>query len=436
MHMARRMVLLAWALLVVMLCAAAEGAGERRVYAVQAAGVAALVDEAGESILEDDGIDEIFAVRPGSLYAAGTRGGYVLYDADGNALNASRFAMIDDAGDALIFRQDGLCGAMNGAGEIIVPAEWERLVSNGEGGFLALAEGVVWRIDAHASATPLESVKASDFTGFSDGRMVFIGENGCFGCLDAAGNVTIDDKFDWIDSFRDGSAIAAEGALYGLIDPSGNWIVEPRYRWMGRGKSFIAALTEDGSLQVFSAEGSLLYEVHASAAQAAVTGDYVALWDAGAARLYNAKGRCIYEALPETLFFPGTDGQVIASQGRWDAPGQWLVNPSGIAGEGRYQRIVPLLSGRYAFLTMQGVDYYSEILGSLQISWNYDTARWGLMDGEGAALLPADYLEIRATGEDHLLLLTEDAVSFADRDGNILRNWSVSATRTSSGAAG
>ncbi len=432
--MAGRIVLLAWALMLFMLGAVAESATESQVYVVKAEGVTALVNEAGESLLEDEGIDEIFAVRPGFLYAAGTQGDYALYDAIGNPKGTLRFAMIDDAGDALIFRQGDYYGALNEQGEIILPAEWSQLVSNDEGGFLGLADGTAYHIDAQGTASPIPVVITGDLTEFSDERMVFVDEYGRYGCLDASGHEAIAADFEWIDGFREGVAIAAAGGAYGLIDKSGAWLLEPQYKWMKRGEAFIAALTEDGGLRVFSNSGDLLYEVFGRVTQSSLIGEYVVLWDYESARLYNAKGRCIYEAPVETLFFPGVDGQVIASAGSWDAPSQWLVKPSGIAGEGRYQRVAPLLSGRYAFLTMQGVEYYSEILDSLQISWNYDSARWGLMDGNGAALLPAEYLEIRPLGTDRLLLRREDAVIFADIDGKPLRTWSVTPTKTSSEA--
>ena len=433
--MVRRIVLLAWMLLFMMLGAAAESTTGQKVYVVKSAGVTALVNEAGESILEDESIDEIFTVRPDCLYAVGTRGDYALYDAAGNPRGAVRFAMIGDAGDALIFRQGDLYGVMSASGDVLLPAEWSQMVSNGEGGFLGLSDGTAYHIDNQMTATPLEVSIADGLTAFHDGRMVFIDENGGYGCLDPAGKVAIAPDLDWIDAFRDGIAIAAVGGGYGVIDSSGTWIVDPQYRWMRRGESFVAGLDGEGNLRAFSNQGDLLFEVFAHTTQAAIVGDYVAIWDTGTARLYNAKGRCIYEAPADTLFFPGADGQVIASAGQWDAPSQWLVDPSGIAGEGRYQRVMPLQSGRYAFLTMQGVEYYSELLDSLQISWNYDSARWGLMDGNGVALLPAEYLEIRLLGTDRLLLRGESTVIFADTDGKPLRVWRLTPTRNNSEAA-
>ena len=429
MDMFRRVILLTWVMWLVIGAAAFAAAP----YVVQSEGVVALIDGDGVSILENADIDALFAVRPGALYAAGKVGNYQLYDAVGTRLGDTQFAMIDDAGDALIFRQNGLCGAMDARGNIIVPAEWPQLISNGEGGFLALdGEGMLYHLDGSVSPAPLGLRLTGGLSAFAEGRMPYTDESGAYGCLDAAGSVAIPASFDWIGGFRDGASIAVSDKQYGLIDRFGDWIVPPRYRWMQRGQGFIAALTESGSLRLLSTDGKTLRHIRARATQAAVVGEYAALWDEKTAQLYDARGRCVLEAAPDALFFPSEGGQIIVSEGRWDAPEQYLMKSDGSVQEGRYPRITPLLPGRYAFLTMQGVEYYSELLDSLQISWNYSTARWGLMDSRGATLLPAEYLEIRAVGGDRLILRTGDTLIFTDQDGNPLRTWPLTPTRTNS----
>ena len=99
------------------------------------------------------------------------------------------------------------------------------------------------------------------------------------------------------------------------------------------------------------------------------------------------------------------------------------MNPGGGAASGRFQQLLPLSGGRYAWLELKGVEYYSAELGRTQKSWDYSNARYGLTDGAGRVLLPARYREIRALGEDRLLLVSDFAVQLADRDGAVLKTW-------------
>ena len=401
-------------------------------YVIDTDDVAALVDADGAILL--DGVDRAFTVREGSLYAAGSTGDYALYDATGMRLGDERFSMIDDAGDALIFFKDGLYGAMDDAGAVVLPAVWDQLVSNGAGGFLALSadmgDGALY-ISSGGDVSPT-GVAVSGLTPFHDGRMPYVAEDGRYGCLDAAGGVAVPARFSWIGEYVDGMALAAKDGKYGMIDLDGAWRVEAKYGWMGRGDGIVAALLPGEAVDVYDVQGSLLYTIRADATQAAAVGDCAAIWEADAARLYNSRGRGVYEASPRALFFPGAGGQVILSEGRWGAAGQRLIDPSGIAGEGRYQRLLPLCADRYAYMTMQGVEYYSADLDSLQISWDYGSVRWGLIDGAGVELLPAEYREIRALGDDRLLLVTEDAVIFADLNGGTIRAWPAAPTKTNS----
>ena len=47
----------------------------------------------------------------------------------------------------------------------------------------------------------------------------------------------------------------------------------------------------------------------------------------------------------------------------------------------------------------------------------------GMMDAAGNEILPAEYLEIRALGQDRYLAVSEDRLEMTDADGGVLWTW-------------
>ncbi len=391
-------------------------------------GVACLVDDSGNAML--DGFEEAFTVREGSLYAAGKRGEYRLYDAAGNALGDAVFAMVCDAGECLIFRQGNLYGAMDDSGAVILSAEWTQLVSDSEGGFLALdtdpldeTSDEILRVDAKGEATPTGVHTSCGFEPMRSGRMVVRAANGRYGAVNQRGELVIPKRWLGLSAFEDGLAIAAGDAGAGLIDTHGREVVPAIYDWIDRGDGIVATLSEDG-VDVYAADGSaLFYRVEGESLEAAVAGSCLLVRDGDDSKLYDQSGNVIGEFGPSFGCAPGLNGQLIAWEGDWGEPRAWVMDPDGGAASGRFQHILPLAGGRYAFATMKGVAYRSAELGRVQTSWDYESLRFGLMDAEGKELLPADYREIRALGENRLLLVTDDEVRLADMDGSAIRTW-------------
>jgi hypothetical protein len=120
---------------------------------------------------------------------------------------------------------------------------------------------------------------------------------------------------------------------------------------------------------------------------------------------------------------PGSRGQLIASNGAWGEKCQWLVNPDGSKASGMFQQLLPLCAERYAFLEMAGEAYDSVVLGRAQMAWNYGNCRYGLMDARGRILIRARYREVRALSSDRLLLIGDDRVQIADRNGVVMKTW-------------
>ena len=405
------------------------GARAQGAYVVASGGAAALVNGDGDVLFRDDAADAILELVPDALYAVGTPGDYGLYDAEGNPLNDDRFEMLEAAGDVLLFRLGGLYGAMDLDGNALIAPEWAQLTYAGEGAFLAL-RGDLYddRPDELMSVAPGEapvatgSATANGLRGFHDGRMAFMQSDGQYGYVDALGRQVIPPQWQYAGDFSEGVAIVSDGSGLGLIDTEGRIVLTPTFPWLRRGEGMLAALTAGGALEVYTVDGSeLRCTVEMAAEEAELCGPYVILRDAAAARVYDQSGDCVCETERSTLFFPGLDGQLIAVTGEWGESCQCLLNPDGSAASGMYQRILPLCGGRYAFLSFSSGDY--------------DGARCGLLSSDGQVLLPAEYREILPSGEDRLILVTDNSVAFADPDGSVLREWPIIETAAPSSEA-
>lgn len=397
-----------------------------------------LVTEAVEALLT--GVEDVFCVREGALYAAGSRGAYRLYDAGGAALGDAEFAMIADAGDCLIFRQGGLYGAMDANGNVTLPAEWTQLAADGAGGFLALntdpfdeSPDAILRVTPRGDATPTGVVTSMGLSALESGRMPVMSANGRYGAVNARGEWAIPAAWLYLGPFERGRAKVAGPGGMGLIDATGAEVVPAVYDWLERGDGVVAAGTGEG-IDVFSESGDArFYRVEGAYAEASVVGSCLLVRDETGARLYDEKGAVIGAFGADFDCAPGLDGQIVATEGAWGDAGTWLMDPDGSAASGRFQRILPLAGGRYAFIETPGIAYYSADLDRVQTSWDYDGARCGLMDARGAVLVPAQYREIRALSEDRLLMTGDGEALLSDLDGHVVKRWITAEAEAATG---
>lgn len=406
-----RKLAVAVAALTLMTCAQALA-----VCTVQTQHMAALVTDEGERLAE---AEVIFSLVEDALYAVGSPGDYALCDAQGIPLTDSRYEMLEAVQDVILCRQNGLFGAMDKAGEILISPEWASLTYAGEGAFLALSGDIyddlpdeIIRLTSQGERLNTGSLTAIGLRAFHDGRMPFMLSDGQYGYVDALGRQVIPPQWRWAGDFADGVAIVSDVDGMGLIDIEGRIVIPPTYAWMQRSAGRIAALNDDGGLDVYSADGSKVLFTVGNVTEAELCGEYVIARDGQASRVYGTDGVCVLEASPDVLFYPGLDGQFIAMDGAWGEACQYLANPDGSTASGRYQRLLPLCAGRYAFIAFEPGDY--------------DSARYGLMAADGEVLLDAEYREILPAGADRLALVSDDAVVFADCDGNALQSWPLS----------
>ena len=67
--------------------------------------------------------------------------------------------------------------------------------------------------------------------------------------------------------------------------------------------------------------------------------------------------------------------------------------------------------------------YYSEALGSIRYSCDYESIRFGMMNAAGEEILPAEFSEIRRLAEGRYLTVAGDGLRVVDSDGSAL--WSL-----------
>lgn len=412
--------------------ALAEGA-----YVIQTSALVTLVDGEGNSLIEDNSARVAFEVIKNALYAMGSVEGYTLYDARGNLFNDERYQMVEAVGDVLLFRQHGYYGAMDMAGRTLIPPEWTQLTYAGNGTFLAL-EGDLYddqpdemiSLNLQGERVNTGSYTAKGLDAFHEGYMAYMLSDGQYGYVDARGRQVIPPQWQYAGDFSEGVAIVSNNGQYGLVDAKGGVTLLPRYNSIVRGDGFIAALTAEGWVDAFSGDASkLLYSLDEPVNSLEVFGKYMVAQQDDVRRLYGPGGACLFEANKDFPygFEPGLNDQVIVRTGLLDGPNSYVLNPDGSEATRWYRDIMPLSGGRYIY----GINPMTVV------GWSYENLRYlGMVAGDGRDLLDADYINILSSGDDRLVLVTEDSVIFADLDGNAIRTWPITETAAPSSEAG
>ena len=397
---------------------------------VNAPGVVALTDNRGVEIIENGRFESIFTVRAGQLYAAGKRGDYRLFDGTGKQLGDVTFSMIDDTGDALLYRTGHLYGVMSAAGEVLMAPEWTQLTSDGLGGWMALNSDPldeqpdeIMHIDGTGTVKRTGVYCSDGLYPVSDGRMPYLDSEGRYGVMDAGGAICVAPAWQYISRYSNGLARVTGPEGMGLIDGNGRVIIAPSYAGLERSAAMIAAWDSSG-VEIYGPRGGRRrVRLPGRARDVALVGDNLVVNYGKRTCLYDRNGRLLLQSDGAVNYAAGTRGQLIASNGAWGERCQWLVNPDGSKASGMFQQLLPLCAERYAFMEMTGETYDSEVLARSQTAWNYGDCRYGLMDARGRILIAAKYREIRALSADRLLLVGDDRVQIADRNGVVMKTW-------------
>ena len=401
---------------------------------------AALLDEDGAELVAPGRYDFIFALdEAGTLFSAGSSANgayrYALLDGAGQPLTEQVYDMLSYEDGVVLCWQDGLYGALSTDGEALTQAAYTQLVSNGEGGFLALttdcfddrSDGLYYIGETgEASATGVQTLGTLSW--FSDGLMPLISaENGLYGYVDATGQWAIRPQFAYAGPFIKGRALASLTTGYGIIDDTGNWMLTPKYSDLTFEDGALAlAVEEDGSATGFdpaTCEERFRIEGGEGAYYAAYDG-VVQAFDADGTRLYDYAGRLIHTASAQASYARGAAGQYILTDGPWGAHCCYIVRDDGTLVDGAWQSLFPLFTvdgtGYYGFMTFEATPVYVEELGEEQYEWDRDSALYGVVDDAGNTVLPAQYETLTAVADGRLLVREGERQGVIDVAGDWL----------------
>jgi hypothetical protein len=334
-----------------------------------------------------------------------------LLDSSGKSLRDFSYEYLAEIGDKICFEQDGFFGVMDQQQRVIVPCQYTSIVSNGEGGYLALttnpyderADGVYY-IDPDGNETATGIRVLYGLTDFSGGLMpVLSAETGRTGYLNPRGELAISAQFSYAGPFGGSFADAAIDSGTGLIDLNGNWLITPKYQTLSlAGSGAVAVAQTDGTrislidTQNFSTIKEFTgKDIYFSAAP---DSPLITLYLDGKMELVDLKGNEVLSSDAPDSTVECDGARVILREGPWGEKNATLCDLSGKKLAGPYQDIwrVSAETGTpyYAYSSFdtetQKLDGGYAFLNEVP-----DTRKTGLMDQDGKVLWqPADIREL------------------------------------------
>jgi hypothetical protein len=361
--------------------------------------------------------------------------------ADGQALSDFSYEYLSDAGDKILFGQDGFYGVMDTSQNVVVPCAYTSIVSNGEGGYLVLtndpyddrADGV-YSIGPDGNETATGIRVLGGLTEFSGGLMpVLSAESGRIGYLGPNGDWKIAAQFAYAGPFADGYATAAIDSGAGLIDASGNWLITPKYQTLAlAGNGALAIAQTDGTkISLLDPKNSkLIKEFTGEDIYFAASPDspLITLYLDGRTVLVDLQGNVVLSATEPDTTVECDDARVILREGPWGGKNATLCDLTGKRLAGPYQDIWRVSSESatpyYAFSSFEtqtenagGDDYLNEVP---------DTRRTGVMDADGKVVWqPDDILELYSRVDGLFTVQTPGKAGVMKADGSWLKVYDV-----------
>ncbi len=333
---------------------------------------------------------------------------YALLDAQGRQLTDFLYESIDYSpdGDALIYSVGGLFGAMSRTLEELVPAAYDAVSPDGDGGFLLVSHEEsdtpqLLYMPAGGEPEPT-GVRARFYSNTLTGGFISAyGENGLYGFLTPQGRWAVKPKFDWAQNFLNGYAIAKEKGKTGIIDTAGKWIVKPSYdddRGFLQGGEVALLMRGTRAFLVRPSDGKQLFSLRMSKDGYVIGSDTRALFvvvDKKKATLYNTAGERLF-ALDDRFSFDlwgdAPENRVLATASSdcalYDLSGREVLNAQGLyyldGWDNRTLYVVSRFKTR--LIQYEGSDPYEEAI--------YGTYRCGVVDSDGNSVLPVLYRQL------------------------------------------
>ncbi len=398
---------------------------------------AALLEESGAVLAEPGLYDDIVPIG-GGWFAAELDGMYALMDETGAAVTEAAFAELRFESGLLLAKKGGGWGILNPDGSarsefgysLILPGTslncWALLDDPND-----MNSDKLYRIDAqgkqHATRLYLRSLSRSPSEGLLS---VCLRGESRYGYCDVLGRMVIPAVYEYAGDFVNGLAAVVLEGKYGAINRKGELVIPAQYSFLEISPSglVVAAKAGEGAW-VFDLEGNELDAFAGTDVYIALVGEGYAVVNSQFLYVFDRDGALILEAPPESVALEGLGGQLIISDGMW---GEACVYLSGT--DARYLNLYPLGMAQgeplYACMEANVGRYVNDLLGELQLSTDMDSARYGVVNGDGEALTDCIYLSLDYLADDRLLARTTAAWQMIDANGNVL--WEYAAPMQSS----
>lgn len=333
---------------------------------------------------------------------------YALVDARGRQLTDFLYDYIDysPAGDVLIYSIEGRVGAMTRTLEELVPAAYDAVSPDGEGGFLLATydeSDTSQLLYKPAGGEPgATGVKARFYTNsLAGGFICAYGENGLYGYLTPQGRWAIKPRFEWAQNFVNGYAIVREKGKVGIIDVKGRWSVKPSYdndRGFLQNGEVALLMRGTRAFLIRPSDGKQLFSFRMSKDGYVVcseTRGLFAVVDQKKATLYTVDGEILFtldDRYSFDLWSDAPEDRVLASSASdcilYDLLGREVLTAQGLyfldTWDGRALYAISRFKTR--LVQYEGTDPYEEAI--------YGTYRSGLVDSDGNSVLPVLYKQL------------------------------------------
>lgn len=394
------------------------------------ANVAALVGEDGATIIAPGEYAQIVDFgMPGLFAALLPDGGYAIVDETGARRGDATYDYLENVDGAIFYARGEKYGVLDAELNEVVPCEHTWLVSNGEGGFLALRTDIwddspdgVYLIDQSGYVSPTGVKVASILWPFSGGMSQALSvDNGRYGYLNADGQWQLQPQYAYADQFVNGLAVATLDSGSGMIDTRGNWRIMPKYDFVGRpagSDGLIAAVKYNELVDVFRAsDQSYLYTLtcDTEGAYTALSGKILLVFSTDGVRAVNDAGETVIETSAAGSIASAGRRRLFVHPDEWGAKTAYLADVNGKRLSAEYQDLG-------LFSTVDGRDYFTVRSFDVErtengLNWLSDTMRCGLIDEDGREILPVVYSELSSPAPGYIQAIDEEGVHLLKLDG-------------------
>lgn len=368
--------------------------------------------------------DDLFSARPVGGDGCG------LLNGAGEALTEFIYDQLSFTGEEIIFSLNGLYGAMDKTGQILIEALYTRLVPMGNGAYLALkSDPLDDSPDALTAIAPDGQEKSTGIRlmygpfAASQGLSAAVASSGLYGYLSAEGDWAIEPQFVWADTMHFGRARASTEAGMGLIDTNGQWLIEPQSGRLVISERHDAApvlLIDEGGVSLLSPSNGALIARWEGAFNAAFTGEVICIENSEHVLLIDYQGNVLLSLGNDAESAAELEGYYIVRCSAQSSAPFALLSSDGTE-IGRWQELT--FAGLFNGVVYAAFSTYDTEAADIDGMTFRDevplSRRYGLIDMEGNVIID-NLTSLKATGHALLTAETDDWIGLIRPDGTMV----------------